>query len=271
MSKYSELKKITVSHIQEMKNNKEKISCITAYDYTSAIMLDESGIDLILVGDSLGMVMNGHDNTLTVTLDEVIYHTKSVKRGVKRAFLVADLPFGTYHISYEDTVRNCIRIIKESGAEAIKLEGGKEIAPLVKKLTDAGINVMGHIGLMPQQVHKMGGYKIQGKQGADKLIEDAKTLEKAGVFSIVLEGIVADISKTITDAIDIPTIGIGAGVDCDGQILVFHDIFGIFDKFIPKFVKQYADVKSIIQDATKSYINEVKGAKFPTEKHSFRV
>ena len=269
MSKYSEIKKITVSHLKKMKQENEKITCLTAYDYTSAVILDNAGIDFILVGDSLGMVMNGYENTLEVTLDEIIYHTKSVKRGIKRAFLTADMPFGTYHISSEQALENCIRVIKESGAEAVKLEGGKEVAPLVKKITDAGINVMGHIGLMPQYVHQMGGYKIQGKNGAEELIEDALALQEAGVFSIVLEGVVADVAKIITGAVDVPTIGIGAGVGCDGQILVYHDVFGLFDKFVPKFVKKYADVKTIIIDAAKQYIDEVKSEKFPEEKHSF--
>jgi 3-methyl-2-oxobutanoate hydroxymethyltransferase len=271
MSKYTEIKKITVSHIKKMKADNEKITCLTAYDYTSASLLDRAGIDLILIGDSLGMVMNGYENTLTVTLDEVIYHTKSVKRAVKRAFLVADMPFGSYHISDEETLNNCVRVIKESGAEAVKLEGGKEVAPLIKKITQAGINVMGHIGLMPQYVHQMGGYKIQGKEGDEKLIEDAKALEEAGVFSIVLEGVIADVAKKITESVNVPTIGIGAGVDCDGQILVYHDVFGIFDDFVPKFVKQYANVKEIISKATEEYIDEVKSSKFPEEKHSFRV
>lgn len=269
MSKYSEIKKITVSHLKKMKLENEKITCLTAYDYTSASILDNAGIDFILVGDSLGMVMNGYENTLKVTLDEIIYHTKSVKRGIKRAFLTADMPFGTYHISVEQALENCIRVIKESGAEAVKLEGGKEIAPLVKKITNAGINVMGHIGLMPQYVHQMGGYKIQGKNGSEELIEDALALQEAGVFSIVLEGVVADVAKKITGAVDVPTIGIGAGVGCDGQILVYHDVFGLFDKFVPKFVKKYADVKTIIVDAAKQYIEEVKSEKFPEEKHSF--
>ncbi len=269
MSKYSEIKKITVSHLKKMKLENEKITCLTAYDYTSASILDNAGIDFILVGDSLGMVMNGYENTLKVTLDEIIYHTKSVKRGIKRAFLTADMPFGTYHISVEQALENCIRVIKESGAEAVKLEGGKEIAPLVKKITNAGINVMGHIGLMPQYVHQMGGYKIQGKNGSEELIEDALALQEAGVFSIVLEGVVADVAKKITEAVDVPTIGIGAGVGCDGQILVYHDVFGLFDKFVPKFVKKYADVKTIIVDAAKQYIEEVKSEKFPEEKHSF--
>jgi len=251
-----------------MKNN-EKIACLTAYDYSSAKLLDESGIDLILVGDSLGMVMNGYESTIPVTVDEVIYHTKSVKRAVRRAFLVADMPFGSYQVSDEQAIINAVRIIKESGAEAIKLEGGKEIAPLIKKLTTMGINVMGHIGLMPQQVLAHGGYKIQGRDNDEKLLEDAFAIEEAGAFSIVLEGVIAEVSKKITESIKIPTIGIGAGVNCDGQILVFQDIFGIFDDFTPKFVKQYARVGNVIREATKNYMSDVKGSIFPEEKHSF--
>ncbi len=269
MSKYAEIKKITVSHLKKMKKDGEKICCLTAYDYTSAIMLDNAGIDLILVGDSLGMVMNGYENTLEVTLDEIIYHTKAVKRGIKRTFLTADMPFGTYHISRKQALENCVRVIKESGAEAVKLEGGKEIASLVKKITGAGINVMGHIGLMPQYVHQMGGYKIQGKNGSEELIEDALALQDAGVFSIVLEGVVADVAQKITDALDIPTIGIGAGIGCDGQILVYHDVFGLFDKFVPKFVKQYVNLKPVIENAARQYLEEVKEGKFPEKKHSF--
>lgn len=268
MSKHIEVKKITVNHIKNMKN-KEKIACLTAYDYSSAKLLEESGIDLILVGDSLGMVMNGYESTIPVTVDEIIYHTKSVRRAVKRAFLVADMPFGSYQVSDEQAIANVVRVIKESGAEAIKLEGGKEIAPLVKKLVNMGINVMGHIGLMPQKVLAQGGYKIQGRDNEKKLLEDALAIEEAGAFAIVLEGVIADVSKKITEKVKIPTIGIGAGVNCDGQILVFHDIFGIFDDFTPKFVKRYANVGSIIKEATKNYISETKSSVFPEDKHSF--
>ncbi|BAI80319.1 3-methyl-2-oxobutanoate hydroxymethyltransferase [Deferribacter desulfuricans SSM1] len=269
MSKYCEVKKITVNHLKKMKKDGEKIACLTAYDYTSAKLVDAAGVDLVLVGDSLGMVINGYENTLYVTLDEIIYHTKAVKRGLKRAFLVADMPFGTYHISEEEAIKNCVRVIKESGAEAVKLEGGKNVASLIKKLVDRGINVMGHIGLMPQYVHSMGGYKIQGREGDERLIEDALALEEAGVFAIVLEGVVAEVSKKITETVKVPTIGIGAGKDCDGQILVFHDVFGMFDDFVPKFVKRYADVKSVILDGGKKYIEEVKNGIFPSKEHSF--
>jgi len=269
MSKFVEVKKINVNTFKKMKEEGERITCLTAYDYTSAMILDRSGIELILVGDSLGMVMNGHENTVPVTLDEIIYHCKAVKKGAKRSFLVADMPFGTYHVSDEQAMENCIRVMKETGFDAVKIEGGKEKAPLVKKLTQAGISVMGHIGLMPQMVNVMGGFKIQGRDGHDKMLEDALALEEAGAFAIVLEGTVKNVSGVITDALKVPTIGIGAGVDCDGQILVFHDVFGMFDDFVPKFVKQYCDGKSMIADACKAYIEDVKSSTFPEEKHSF--
>nr|WP_275045710.1 3-methyl-2-oxobutanoate hydroxymethyltransferase [Flexistipes sinusarabici] len=271
VSKYSEVKKITVSHFKKMKAEGEKISCLTGYDYTSAKILDEAGIDLVLVGDSLGMVMNGYENTLPVTVDEIIYHTKAVKRGLKRAFLVADMPFGTYHSNIDDAVKNCVDVIKTSGAEAVKLEGGREIIPIIEKLTSSGINVMGHLGLMPQHVHTMGGFKVQGKNGYDSILQDAVALQKAGVFSIVLEGIIDAAAEEITKNVDVPTIGIGAGKYCDGQILVYHDVFGMFDDFVPKFVKKYADTKSVLLDAAKQYINEVKSSVFPDDEHSFKA
>ena len=264
-----ELKKVTVSHFRKMKEDSEKIVCLTAYDYTSAKILDEAGVDLILVGDSLGMVVNGQENTLQVTLDELIYHTKSVKRGIKRGFLVADMPFGSYHVSEEETLKNAIRVIKESGAEAVKLEGGKEIAPLVKKLTLAGINVIGHVGLMPQKVLSQGGYKIQGRDNSEKLIEDAVAIEDAGAFAIVLEGVLRDVAKKISKQLKIPTIGIGAGEYCDGQILVFHDVFGLFDDLTPKFVKRYANLREQILEAAKRYSTDVRNGTFPQEIHSF--
>jgi 3-methyl-2-oxobutanoate hydroxymethyltransferase len=267
MSKITEIKKITVSTIRKMKEQNNKIACITAYDYTSAKILDQSGVDLVLVGDSLGMVMNGYENTIPVTLDEMIYHTKMVKRGLQRAFLVTDMPFGTYNTGHDKAVENCVRVIKEAGAEAVKIEGGAEVAPLVSRLVSAGINVMGHIGLM--SVHTMGGYKIQGREGSEKLINDAKSLEEAGAFAIVVEGTVAETSRQITEAIKIPTIGIGAGVHCDGQVLVYHDMFGLFDDFTPKFVKQYANLKDITKKAAEQYVSEVKSSAFPEDIHSF--
>jgi len=269
MSKFKELNKININTFSKMKSEGEKIVCLTAYDYTSAMILDKSGVELILVGDSLGMVVNGLDSTIPVTLDEVIYHCKSVKRASNRAYLVADMPFGSYHVSDEQAMENCIRVIKETGFDAVKIEGGKSKAPLVRRLTEAGIVVMGHIGLMPQMVNIMGGYKIQGRSGHEDMLEDAKALEEAGAFAIVVEGVVAEATTKISESITVPVIGIGAGAGCDGQILVFHDVFGLFDDFVPKFVKQYADVKTVISDACESYIDDVKASRFPAKQHTF--
>ena len=271
LSIHKEIKQsLNINSFIKMKENNDKITCLTAYDYTSAKILDNAGIDLILTGDSLGMVMNGYDSTIPVTLDEIIYHTKAVKRAVTRAFVVADMPFGSYQIDEKSAMENAIRLVKETEVPAIKLEGGKEIAPLVKKLVSAGIGVMGHIGLKPQMINTMGGYKIFGKDGAESLIEDAKELEMAGAFSIVLEGVSSLSAFQITNSINIPTIGIGAGAGCSGQILVYHDIFGIFTDFKPKFVKRYANVAEIIDKAAKEYINDVKSGAFPDDNHSFK-
>lgn len=271
MSVQRELKQsLNINSFQKMKDNNDKITCLTAYDYTSAKIIDNAGIDLILVGDSLGMVVNGYTSTLPVTLDEVIYHTKSVKRAVERAFVVADMPFGTYQTNIDEAVNNAVRLVKETEVAAVKIEGGKEAAPLVEKLVSIGIGVMGHIGLKPQMINTMGGYKIFGKDGAESLIEDAKAIQAAGAFSIVLEGISSQSAAEITKNISIPTIGIGAGNGCDGQILVFHDIFGLFTDFKPKFVKHYANVAEIINTAAKEYINDVKSGAFPDENHSFK-
>ena len=258
-------KKITVLDLKNKKKNSEKIVCLTCYDYFSAKIIDKSDIDLVLVGDSLGMVFKGDENTLSVTMDEIIYHTKAVKRGLKRAFLVADMPFGSYQVDKSEALKNAIRLIKESGTEAVKLEGGKEIATVVKNLTEYGINVVAHIGLMPQYVHKMGGFKIQGKSSeiAEKIMEDALILQDAGAFMIVLEGILPELASKITHKLEIPTIGIGAGKDCDGQILVFHDYLGINIDFTPSFVKKYAEVANNIKTATERYIDEVKKGIFP--------
>ena len=263
-------KSLNISSFQKMKESNDKITCLTAYDYTSAKMVDNAGVDLILVGDSLGMVINGYDSTIPVTLDEVIYHTKSVKRAVERAFVVADMPFGTYQVNIDDALKNAIRLVKETEVAAVKIEGGKEIAPLIEKLVSIGIGVMGHIGLKPQMINTMGGYKIFGKDGAESLIEDAKAIEVAGAFSIVLEGVSSKSAAEITNNINVPTIGIGAGKGCDGQILVFHDVFGLFTDFKPKFVKQYANVAETIHNAAKEYIKDVKSGAFPDENHSFK-
>ncbi len=271
LSIHKEMKQsLNINSFIKMKENNDKITCLTAYDYTSAKILDNAGIDLILIGDSLGMVMNGYNSTIPVTIDEIIYHTKAVKRAVMHAFVVADMPFGSYHIDEKSAVKNAVRLVKETEVPAVKLEGGKEIAPLIEKLVNTGIGVLGHIGLKPQMVNTMGGYKIFGKDGAESLIEDAKTLENAGAFAVVLEGVSSQSAVQITNSINIPTIGIGAGSGCSGQILVYHDIFGIFTDFKPKFVKRYANVADIIDKAAKEYINDVKAGTFPDDAHSFK-
>ncbi len=269
MSVHGEISKKTVNTIIGMKEKGEKITCLTAYDYTSAKILDEAGIDLILVGDSLGMVINGYESTLPVTIEEIIYHTKAVRKGAKNSFLVADMPFGSYQCGQDEAVANCLRVVKESGANGIKLEGGAEISGIVRRVVAAGVNVMGHIGLKPQSVNAMGGYKIQGKNGPEQLIEDAAALEEAGAFSFVIEGVTSKSAETVTKKVKIPTIGIGAGKGCDGQILVFHDIFGIYTDFRPKFVKRYANLAKTIRDAAEEYIKDVKSGVFPGEENSF--
>lgn len=263
------VKSMNINSFKKMKENNEKISCLTAYDYTSAKILDRAGVDLLLIGDSLGMVMNGYNSTIPVTLDEIIYHTKAVKRGTERAFIVADMPYGSCNISIDETMRNIIRIAKETEVPAVKIEGGKEAAPLIKKITENGMAVMGHIGLKPQSINTSGGYKIYGKNGADELIEDAAALEEAGVFSIIIEGVTAESASKITKSVNVPTIGIGAGAGCDGQILVYHDIFGLFNDFKPKFVKRYANLAEEIEKAAKEYINDVKNGIFPGNEHSY--
>ncbi len=271
LSIHKEMKQsLNINSFIKMKENNDIITRLTAYDYTSAKILDNAGIDLILIGDSLGMVMNGYNSTIPVTIDEIIYHTKAVKRAVMHAFVVADMPFGSYHIDEKSAVKNAVRLVKETEVPAVKLEGGKEIAPLIEKLVNTGIGVLGHIGLKPQMVNTMGGYKIFGKDGAESLIEDAKTLENAGAFAVVLEGVSSQSAVQITNSINIPTIGIGAGSGCSGQILVYHDIFGIFTDFKPKFVKRYANVADIIDKAAKEYINDVKAGTFPDDAHSFK-
>lgn len=269
MSVHGEISKKTVNTIIGMKEKGEKITCLTAYDYTSAKILDAVGIDLILVGDSLGMVMNGYESTLPVTLEEIIYHTKAVRKGAKNSFLVADMPFGSYQCGQDEAVANCLHVVKESGANGIKLEGGAEISGIIRRIAAAGVNVMGHIGLKPQSVNAMGGYKIQGKNGPEQLIKDAVALEEAGAFSFVIEGVTSKSAEAVTEKVKIPTIGIGAGKGCDGQILVFHDIFGIYTDFRPKFVKRYANIAKTIRDAAKEYIKDVKSGVFPGEENAF--
>jgi 3-methyl-2-oxobutanoate hydroxymethyltransferase len=264
--------KITVPHILKMKQRGEKITCLTAYDYSFARILDEAGVEMLLVGDSLGCVVQGQPNTLAVTMDEMIYHTRLVARGRKRALLISDMPFLSYQTSREQALQNAGRFLKEAGAEAVKLEGGVTVRETIDVIVKAGIPVMGHVGLTPQSVHQFGGYKIQGreKDRRERVLSDALAVEEAGAFSIVLEGMPLELAKEITERLTIPTIGIGAGAHCDGQVLVIHDMLGLFDDFTPKFVKRYADLKNTVTGAAKEFIGEVKEKKFPTEEHSFR-
>ena len=264
-------KKITTKVIIEMKKNGEKIAVLTAYDFLLAKLLDEAGIDIILVGDSLGNVVQGNDTTISVTLDEIIYHTKIVRKAVKRAMVVADMPFLSYQVSTEEAVRNCGRVLKETNVEAVKLEGGEQIVETISRLTSIGIPVMGHIGLTPQSVHQFGGYHLQGKEkrDAEKILNDAKLLEQAGCFSLVLEKIPATLAESISQSLSIPTIGIGAGAQCDGQVLVVYDMLGMFDDFTPKFARKYLHLSSEIKNAFLQYTDDVKKGKFPNEKESF--
>lgn len=267
------MKTVTTQTIQKKKNNNETITMLTAYDYPTAVILDEAGIDIILVGDSLGMVVLGYDNTTQVTMEDMLHHVKAVTRGSKHPLTVADLPFLSYHTGIYDAVKNAGRLIQEGKANAVKLEGGIEIIDQIKAITNSGIPVMGHIGLTPQSINLLGGYYIQGKTNkqAKKLIEDAKALEEAGVFAIVLECIPTELAKIITDSLDIPTIGIGAGSYCDGQVLVTHDILNLYPNKTPKFAKQYTDVYGDILQATKNYVQDVKLKKFPTSEHVFHL
>ena len=257
----------------QAKNEGKKLSMLTAYDYSMAKIIDESNVNAILIGDSLGMVIKGEEDTLSVTMDEVIYHTKAVKKGAKNALIVSDMPFLSYHVSVEQAVLNAGRLVKEGGANAVKLEGGANVLSQVKAIVDAQIPVMGHLGLTPQSVNAFGGFKVQGKNelGAKKLIEDAVLLEKAGAFSIVLEGIPEKVAELITNSVSIPTIGIGAGKYCDGQILVYQDMLGMFNDFIPKFVKQYANIGTVMREAISSYVSEVQEGTFPEDKHTFKI
>ncbi|SES86505.1 3-methyl-2-oxobutanoate hydroxymethyltransferase [Anaerobranca gottschalkii] len=266
-------KKFTVSSFLDSKEKGEKITMLTAYDYTTAKLLDEAGVDSILVGDSLGMVMLGYDSTLKVTLEDVLHHTKAVVRGCNRAMVIADMPYLTYHISVEETVKNAGRLIQEGGAHAVKLEGGEEILPMVKGLIRAQIPVLGHLGLTPQSVNMMGGYKVQGKseESAKKILRDAKLLEEAGVFGIVLECVPDRLAEHISKSLKIPTIGIGAGAGCDGQVLVIQDMLGMYSNLSPKFVKRYKNIGEEIKAGVKEYIKEVKAGSFPEEQHTFKI
>jgi 3-methyl-2-oxobutanoate hydroxymethyltransferase len=265
--------KVTVQTIQDKKLARVPIACLTAYDYPTARLVDESGIDLILVGDSLAMVVLGYDSTLPVTMDEMLHHTRAVRRAVHRAMVVADMPFGSYHASIPEAVTNAARFLKEAGAEAVKIEGGAARVELVTALTAAEIPVLGHIGLTPQSLHKMGGYKVQGKTivSFDALVEDARALEAAGCFAIVLEGIPSALAASITEQLTIPTIGIGAGPSCDGQILVFHDLVNLTFSPAAKFVRHYADAASLFRDAITHYCEDVVKHNFPSEAESYHL
>lgn len=265
--------KITLQHLQEKKDRREPITALTAYDYATARLVDEAGMDLILVGDSLAMVVLGYESTLPVTVDEMLYHTRAVRRAVRRALLVTDMPYGSYHTSVNEGVANAIRFMKEAGAEAVKIEGGASRAELVRRLVEAEIPVVGHLGLTPQSVHKMGGYKVQGKtpEAIDRLRDDATALTAAGASLLVLEGMPRELAAHITAEVPIPTIGIGAGPDCDGQILVFHDLVNLSFAHPPKFVRQYGDAAALFREALAGYVREVGERSFPTKEHSYHL
>ena len=271
MSTESKVRAVTTSQLKKMKEQGEKISMITSYDYSMATIVDGAGIDIILVGDSAANVMAGHKTTLPITLDQMIYHASSVVRGVERAFVVCDMPFGTYQGDPITALHSAVRIMKESGSDGVKLEGGEEIIDSVKRILAAGIPVMGHLGLTPQSVHQLGGYSVQAKEeaAAEKLIADAKLLEEAGCFAVVLEKIPATLAKRVSEALTIPTIGIGAGVGTDGQVLVVHDMLGINKGFSPKFLRKYANLHDIMTEAVEHYISDVKSCDFPNENECY--
>ena len=265
--------RVTTATIRNKKAKQEKISMLTSYDYSTAGLVDQAGLDMILVGDSLGNVVLGYENTLAVTMDDMVHHTRAVVRGTQNAMVVADMPFLSYHVSIEEAIRNAGRLIQEGGAQAVKLEGGVERVDVVKAILDAQIPVMGHIGLTPQSVNQFGGFKVQGKdlETARKLLRDAQALEKAGVFSIVLEGVPSALAKKVTEEVSVPTIGIGAGPDCDGQVLVINDMLGMFSDYVPKFVKKYVDLQPLILEALKAYKMEVEEGSFPGPEHGFTI
>ncbi|MBG99809.1 MAG: 3-methyl-2-oxobutanoate hydroxymethyltransferase [Solibacterales bacterium] len=263
----SELKKIRVPDLKKMKQHGDKIVMLTAYDATMARLIDQAGVDVLLVGDSLGMVILGHKTTVPVTLEDILYHTKAVARGANRSLVVADMPFMTYQISIEETLRNATRLIQEGGASAVKIEGGRMVTEAVRRLVDAGIPVMGHLGLQPQSIHKLGAFRKQAKTGdaAENLFEDAHALEKSGAFALVLEAIPKEVAREATSRLRIPTIGIGAGPHCDGQVLVSYDALGIYDEFVPTFVKQYAHLGRDIRAAVANYAEDIRKGRFPEQ------
>jgi 3-methyl-2-oxobutanoate hydroxymethyltransferase len=255
----------------ESNDSKRKITCLTAYDYPTARLLDEAGVDVLLVGDSVGMAVLGYDSTLPVTVDDIVYHTRAVRRGTRRALLVADMPYGSFHVSIEESIRNAVRLVKEGGAEAVKIEGGERRIELIARLVEAEIPVMGHIGLTPQSFNAIGGFQVQGKtaEAARQVEREARAVEAAGAFAVVLESMPRDLAARITSKLRIPTIGIGAGPDCDGQILVFHDLVGLTVGHKPKFVRQYADVSSEVSQAVSKYCQDVRGGSFPSDAESY--
>lgn len=267
----TDIKRVTTHTIQEMKTRGEKISCLTAYDYSMAGIVDAAGIELILVGDSASNVMAGHETTLPITIDQMIYHATSVVRAVKRALVVVDLPFGSYQGNSREALSSAIRIMKESGAHAVKLEGGLEIKDSITRILSAGVPVMGHLGLTPQSIYKFGTYTVRAKEETEaaKLLEDAKMLEEVGCFSMVLEKIPSSLTKLVSESVGIPTVGIGAGPHADGQILVLHDLLGINKGFKPRFLRHYADLNGIMNDAISNYIKDVKSKSFPNDKESY--
>jgi 3-methyl-2-oxobutanoate hydroxymethyltransferase len=272
--------KVTVPELLQRKSravgsysHSKKITCLTAYDYPTARLLDEAGVDVILVGDSLGMVVLGHENTLQVTIDEMLHHARAVRRGTRRALMIVDMPYGSYHTDTAESLRNAVRFVKEAGAEAVKVEGGERRLELISRLTEAEIPVMGHVGLTPQSVNALGGYRVQGKTAdtAELLIRDAHAVEAAGAFAVVLEAVPRELATQITRELRIPTIGIGAGPDCDGQILVVHDLLGLSFNQTPKFARQYANVREIIAKAAKEYCEDVRGGTFPSDGESYHA
>lgn len=265
--------KKTIPNFSEMKHQKEKITVLTAYDYPTALLVEQANIDMILVGDSLGMVVLGYDSTVPVTMEEMLHHAKAVRRGAPQTFITVDMPFMSYNIRIDDAIQNAGRFMKEANADAVKLEGGEPVAQTAAAIVRAGIPVMGHIGLTPQTATQLGGFKVQGRDraAAEGLLRDAKALEAAGVFSIVLEAIPQQLADYITNELSIPTIGIGAGVNCDGQVLVLHDLLGLFPRFVPKFVKQYANLAPLAVEAFQAYRDDVKQGLFPGQKHSFNI
>jgi 3-methyl-2-oxobutanoate hydroxymethyltransferase len=269
--------KVTVPALLQRKTaadfSTQKITCLTAYDYPTARLLDEAGVEVLLVGDSVGMVSLGYDSTIPVTLEEMLHHARAVRRGTRNALVVADMPYGTYHADIAESVRNAVRLVKEAGAEAVKIEGGERRLELISRLTEAEIPVMGHVGLTPQSVNAFGGFKVQGKTpaAAEQLIRDARAVEAAGAFAIVLEGIPRELAAQITGDLRIPTIGIGAGPDCDGQILVLNDILGLTFHTVPKFARQYANVSELISSAVREYCSDVRRGSFPSENESYHM